>query len=79
MQPKPLRRSIRVVTSQLASPAPVFGCVCETDSAGLAPIFPLLANESNVDNSLICDGEYSRMIEWLRLTCHAVTQSSRLR
>jgi hypothetical protein len=22
-----------------------------------------LANESNVDNSLICDGEYSRMIE----------------
>ena len=37
MQPKPLRRSIRVVTSQLASPAPVFGCVCETDSAGPAP------------------------------------------
>ena len=74
MQPKPLRRSIRVVTSQLASPAPVFGCVCETDSAGPAP-----SNESNVDNSLIRDGEYSRMIEWLRLTCHAVTQSSRLR
>src|ERR1700719_1597113 len=50
--PKPPRRSIRVVTSQLASPAPVFGCVCETDSAGPAP-----SNESNVDNSLIRDGE----------------------
>ena len=60
-------------------PAPVFGCVCETDSAGPAPTLPLLANESDADNSRMRDGEYSRMIEWLRLTCQAVTQSSRLR
>jgi hypothetical protein len=59
-------------------PTALFGCVCETDSAGQAPNLPSLINELGVDNSSIRNAEYSRMIEWLRLTCRAVTQSRRL-
>ena len=56
-------------------PAPIVGCVCESDSAGQMP--QLL--QSTSESRRIRDIEYSRMIEWMRLTCIAVTQSGRLR
>ena len=52
-------------------PAPIVGCVCESDSAGQMPQLLPSKTESADDNR--------RMIEWMRLTCIAVTQSGRLR
>ena len=52
-------------------PAPIVGCLCESDSAGQMP--QLL--QSTSESRRIRDIEYSRMIEWMRLTCIAVTQS----
>ena len=52
-------------------PAPIVGCVCEGDSTGQMPQ-PL---QSTSESGRIRDIEYSRMIEWMRLTCIAVTQS----
>lgn len=63
----------------VCKPMPIFGCVCDTDLAGQPPAFPRLAKEFNVDNSVIRDAEYLRMIEWSRLTCNVVTQSRSLR
>ena len=56
-------------------PAPIVGCVCEGDSTGQMPQ-PL---QSTSESGRTRDIEYSRMIEWMRLTCIAVTQSGRLR
>jgi len=63
----------RYVTN--CKPAPIVGCVCEGDSTGQMPQ-PL---QSTSESGRIRDIEYSRMIEWMRLTCIAVTQSGRLR
>jgi hypothetical protein len=63
----------------VCKPTAIYGCVCEGDLAGRAPTFPLLTNQSNADNSVIRDAKYLRMIEWLRLTCNAATQSRSLR
>ena len=63
----------------VCKPAPVFGCVCESDLVGQAPAFPRLTSGTSGDGSLIHDDEYLRAVEWLRLTCQAVTQSSRRR
>ena len=63
----------------VCKPAPVFGCVCESDLVGQAPAFPRLTSDTTGDAGLIHDGEHLRAIEWLRLTCQAVTQSSRRR
>ena len=52
-------------------PAPIVGCVCEGDSTGQMPQ-PL---QSTSESGRTRDIEYSRMIEWMRLTCIAVTQS----
>jgi hypothetical protein len=43
-------------------PAPIVGCLCETDT-GRASIFPQPVGS---------DGEYSQMVQWLRLTCQAI-------
>jgi hypothetical protein len=56
-------------------PAPIAGCVCESDSAGqMLQLLPS-TSESADDNRRTRDIEHSRMIEWMRLTCIAVTQS----
>jgi hypothetical protein len=63
----------------VCKPAPVFGCVCESDLVGQAPAFPRLTSDTTGDAGPIHDDEHLRAIEWLRLTCQAVTQSSRRR
>jgi hypothetical protein len=60
-------------------PAPTVGCVCETDSAMQTPQLAQNTNDVADHNGRIRDIEYLRMIEWMRLTCNAVTQSGRLR
>jgi hypothetical protein len=60
----------------VCKPMPMFGCVCDTDLAGQIPAFTQLAKEFNVDNSVIRDAEYLRMIERFRQTCDAVTSGS---
>jgi hypothetical protein len=62
----------------VCKPAPVFGCVCESDFAGQAQAFPRLTSDTG-DTGPIHDDEHLRAIEWLHLTCEAVTQSSRRR
>jgi hypothetical protein len=63
----------------VCKPAPVFGCVCESDLVGQAQAFPRLTSDTAGDAGLIRDDEHLRAIEWVRLTCQAVTQSSRPR
>jgi hypothetical protein len=67
----------RYVTN--CKPAPTVGCVCETDSAVQTPQLAQNTNDVADHNGRIRDIEYLRMIEWMRLTCNAVTQSGRLR
>jgi hypothetical protein len=56
-------------------PAPMFGCVCTTDSLGEALMFTELDSTANHDLKDIGDTEYLRMIAWLRRTCASLTQS----
>jgi hypothetical protein len=60
-------------------PAPISGCVCETDLLGQASTFSPVSSETEDRTDHIQDIEYRRMLEWLRLTCAAVTQSRDLR
>jgi hypothetical protein len=53
-------------------PAPVGGCVCVIDSAGSTP--QISATGAGDPNGRSEDVEYSRMLEWMRRTCTAVTQ-----
>jgi hypothetical protein len=53
--------------------SPIGGCVCTADSAGPTP--QLAQSTQSVDPDRIRDPEYLRMLEWLRLTCSAVTGS----
>jgi hypothetical protein len=55
-------------------PAPVVGCVCVIDSAGSTPQLAQSTTEVGDPNGRIEDTEYSRMLEWMRRTCIAVTQ-----
>ena len=60
-------------------PAPIVGCVCDTDLAGSTrPLFQT-AGDSNAHDGHIEGIEYLRMIEWLRATCTAVTRPGGLR
>jgi hypothetical protein len=54
----------------VCKPAPIVGCVCETDVPGQMVPFPQLASQAgdHVDQ-LSQDAEYWRMIEWLRRVC----------
>jgi hypothetical protein len=61
-------------------PAPMFGCVCTTDSLGEALMFTEL--ESTANHHLLRDAgdsEYLRMIAWLRRTCASLTQPATVR
>ena len=58
-------------------PAPIVGCVCESDSGGQMPQLLPSTSKSADDDRRIQDIEHSRMIEWMRLTCIAVTQSGK--
>ena len=50
-------------------PAPMFGCVCTTDSLGEALMFTELDSTANHHLGDAGDSEYLRMIAWLRGTC----------
>src|SRR5262252_9890727 len=57
----------------VCTPAPIFGCVCATDSPGEALMF----TEFDIRADHLKDGadsEYLRMISWLRRTCESLTQ-----
>ena len=56
-------------------PAPMFGCVCTTDSLGEALMFTELDSTANHHLQEVGDTEYLRMIAWLRRTCASLTQS----
>ena len=59
-------------------PAPIVGCVCETDTAGQTR--QLFQTDSELAyHARIGDIEYLRMTEWLRATCIAVTRPGGLR
>jgi len=66
----------RYVTN--CKPAPILGCVCDTD-AGQAARPSRSTSGANDHAQHIRDTEYVRMIERMRLTCNAVTQSEGLR
>src|SRR5499427_9891023 len=63
----------------VCTPAPIFGCVCATDSRGEALMFTEL--DSTADHHLkdVADSEYLRMISWLRRTCASFTQPTTAR
>ena len=52
-------------------PAPIVGCLCETDT-GHASIFPQFVSDASDPAKLKRDGEYSQMVQWLRLTCQTI-------
>jgi hypothetical protein len=57
-------------------PAPGFGCICDTGSASQGvPV----SSETRNDIRHIEDVELRRLVEWMRLTCVAVTQPRELR
>ena len=60
-------------------PAPMFGCVCTTDSLGEALMFTELDSTANHHLRDIGDTEYLRMISWLRRTCASLTQPAAAR
>jgi hypothetical protein len=55
-------------------PAPIAGCLCVTDT-GQASVFPKFVSDPADPAGPMRDGEYSRMLQWLRLTCQAVARS----
>jgi hypothetical protein len=50
-------------------PTPIVGCLCETD-IGHASIFP--PSDASDPAEPKRDGEYSQMVQWLRLTCQTI-------
>jgi hypothetical protein len=60
-------------------PAPIVGCVCETDLAGSTHQLFQAAGDSNDHDCDMGGIEYLRMMEWLRATCIAVTGRGGLR
>ena len=60
-------------------PAPIVGCVCETDLAGSTRQIFQAAGDSNDQDHRNGGIEYLRMTEWLRATCIAVTRPGGLR
>ena len=55
----------------ICKPAPIVGCLCETDT-GHASIFPQFVSDASDPAKLKRDGEYSQMVQWLRLTCQTI-------
>jgi hypothetical protein len=52
-------------------PTPIVGCLCETDT-GHASIFPQSVSDASDSAMPARDGEYSQMVQWLRLTCQTI-------
>jgi hypothetical protein len=52
-------------------PAPIVGCLCETDT-GHASIVPQSVSDAFDSAKLKREGEYSQMVQWLRLTCQTI-------
>jgi len=63
----------------VCTPAPIFGCVCATDSSGEALMFTELDSEADHHLKDVADSEYLRMISWLRRTCESLTQPATYR
>jgi len=62
----------------VCTPAPIFGCVCATDSQGEALMFTEL--DSTADHHLTDGADTEmRMISWLRRTCASLTQPAAAR
>jgi len=61
------------------TPAPIFGCVCATDSPEEALMFTELDSKANHHLKDVADSEYLRMISWLRRTCESLTQPATYR
>jgi len=57
--------------AMVCKPAPIAGCVCDTDTLGQVSIFPETASASA---DRVREVERLRMIDWVRRTCMAVTQ-----
>jgi len=60
-------------------PAPGFGCICDTDSTSQVSTLSPVSNETRNDIGHIQDVELRRLVEWMRLTCAAITQPRELR
>jgi|SRR6516162_11130444 hypothetical protein len=60
--------------SAICKPAPILGCLCET-KAGPVSIFPQFASDNAASAAPTGDVEYSRLVEWLRLTCQRIVNS----
>jgi hypothetical protein len=52
-------------------PAPIVGCLCETDT-GHASILPPSVSDASDPAKLMRDGKYSQIVQWLRLTCQTI-------
>ena len=63
----------------VCTPAPIFGCVCATDSPGEALMFTELGSTADHHLKAGADSEYLRMISWLRRTCESLTQPAAAR
>jgi hypothetical protein len=60
-------------------PAPGFGCICDTESTSQASALSAVSTETRSDTGHIQDDELRRLVEWMRLTCAAITQPTELR
>ena len=58
-------------------PAPGFGCICDTDSTSQVSTLSSVSSETR--NGHIQDVELRRLVEWMRLTCAAITQPGEVR
>ena len=63
----------------VCTPAPIFGCVCATDSPGEALTFTELGSSADHHLKAGADSEYLRMISWLRRTCESLAQPAAAR
>jgi hypothetical protein len=59
--------------------APGFGCICDTDSASQVSTLSPVSSKTRKDREHIQDVELRRLVEWMRLTCEAITQPGELR
>src|SRR5262249_31898417 len=63
----------------VCTPGPIFGCVCVIDSSGEGLMFTELDSMAGHHLQDVADGEYLRMISWLRRTCALLTQPATAR
>jgi hypothetical protein len=59
--------------------APGFGCICDIDSTRQVSTLSPVSSKTRNDIEQIHDVELRRLVEWMRLTCEAITQPRELR